>query len=120
MPRDEGQPAFSRVSQHIPAVRVNSAPGGGFADSLLLHHGCAMSPGRAPTLQLRAPASVSSGTGKGSLGQGSREGAEAPSPPSPLWGCRGLGSRWGDGRRRNCLCSSQLLAELSEGGEVAL
>lgn len=50
-----------------------------------------MRPGRAPTLQLRAPASVSFGSGKRSLGQGSREGAEALSPPIPLLGLQEVG-----------------------------
>lgn len=108
-PRDE-EPALRRVSHHIPAVRVNSAPGGGFADSLLLHHGCAMSPGRAPTLQLRAPASVSSGTGKGSLGQGSREGAEALSPPMPLLGLQGFGVSLGGWKE------AELLVQLPDVG----
>lgn len=50
-----------------------------------------MRPGRAPTLQLRAPASVSFGSRKGSPGQGSREGAEALSPPIPLLGLQEAG-----------------------------
>lgn len=73
-----------------------------------------MRPGRAPTLQLRAPASVSFGAEKGSLGQGSREGGRGAEPAQPFAGAaggRGLAAGM-EGATTACAAP--------RGGEVAL